>query len=165
MYLSASTLASFVGLNELAMIVSGRVNAEIQLDVFEAALDGFDLAPFVDSYVVIVEKAMVRVDLALSSADKLIGAAVSTRYPEGLTQEQIDDSPLPQIASHLVKHDLMVNTDEDTRRDYDSALKMLNSISKGMLSLGQSDPSPTPEQSISVARSNSTFNWCGFGRQ
>jgi phage gp36-like protein len=159
MYLTPKQLATHIGLQDLALIVSGRINEEIEDWLLVRGLEGE-----LDDEPCAVVNAMMRINLALSSAEKMVNAVVSVRYPDGLTAQQIEDSPLPQLVAVMTKHDLMINTDEDTRLDYDRALKQLKMIAKGEMNLGVLDPSPSTSVSMSVGRSTSSFNLDGFGR-
>lgn len=163
MYLSASNLAVRMGLDDLARIAGARIKSTVQTDVLEAALAGLSLDAFVDEMAQKALLAKQRIDLALASSDALINSYVSGRYPDGLTQDVIESSPLPQIAVYLVKHDLMVATDEETRLNHKMAMSQLKDISTGASSLGSSDPKKTTSTIMRTARSHSQFGWDRFG--
>lgn len=164
MYLAPEALADYIGLNDLAIIVGGRVNADIDAEVLLTALKGESLDKYLVYLVNDVEVAMVRINLALSSAQKLVNAYVSARYDEALTAEEIADSPLPAMVATMVKHDLMLNTDDDTKAEYKAALEQLKMIANGKLNLGANDPAASKSASIATGRSGSNFDFARFGR-
>lgn len=164
MYLTGSQLATDIGIDELALIVSGRVKRDVVPDVLQAFLDSADTSGFLDNLVADAHVAHARIEQSLSASSKLISGYVSSVYPAGLTQDVINDSVLPKVAVSLTKYDLMVATDEETRLQYKDAMSQLRDIKNGAISLGPSDPKPKSSGLLHTGRGVSQFDFGGFGR-
>lgn len=140
MYITGTQLIDYIGLGELTLIVGARVKKPLNQEVFEAVLTEQPSADFLPDLVEDAIVAQARVLLSIHSAEVLITAYVTAKYENGISQAVIDDSPLPQIAAYLIKYDLMVASDEETRMNYTNAMAQLRNIKSGALSLGKQDP-------------------------
>lgn len=162
--LTVATVLDRLGLDLLIMIMRGRIEGDLQREVFDALVANGEASQFNDTLVDVAQAAVDRITLAINAATRLINGYVTKRHPNGLTDEQISDSPLPDIALVLVTHELMVNTDEDTRINYKHAMNQLRDIANGTLSLGLTDPVKSTETAIVVGGGGSRFDWGAFGR-
>lgn len=152
-----------IGTYELGNILAGRVEGDINTLILVALANSEDTSSFTAEDVAVAQAALDRVALAIDAATRLINGYVAKRYPNGLSQSQIDNSPLPDIALVLVKYELMVTTDEDTRNNHKAAMAQLRDISNGALSLGTEDPAKPSDTRIEVGSGNSRFDWGGYG--
>ena len=162
--ITVAAVADRIGMQELLMNLAGRVDGDLDDEVFRAVIDEADLSEFQEDMVAVATAGVARLQMAIDAATRLINGYVAKRYPNGLSPSQIDSSPLPDIALVLVKHELMVTTDEDTRNNHKAAMAQLRDISSGALSLGADDPAKPSDARIVVGGGYSGFDWSGFGK-
>ena len=162
--ITVSSVVEHIGLSNIVDILLGRVEGDLDTDVFLAVVNSEPTGDFVVELVEVANAAVTRVELAITSAQRQINGYITKRYPNGLTAAEIEDSPLPNIAQKLVKYELMVEADDDTRANKKYAMTELRDIANGLISLGASDPAKTTSKAITTAQSTSRFDWGGFGR-
>ena len=161
--ITAAAVIERIGTYELGNILAGRVEGDINTLALVALANSDDTSSFTAEELAVAQAALDRTVLAIDAAARLINGYVAKRHPNGLSQSQIDSSPLPDIALVLVKYELMVTTDEDTRNNHKAAMAQLRDISSGALSLGADDPAKPSDTRIVVGSGNSRFEWDGFG--
>ncbi len=119
--------------------------------LMEATLRGEDRSAFVPAEVAIADEALAIIQRRLQQASSLIDGYLVMRKP---VPYAVPLSPVPDIlatwtqwiARYLLHKD-RVNTEERTDpvvRDYKEALKFLELVRDGKLSLGANDPLPPP---------------------
>lgn len=162
--ITAAAVIERIGTYELGNILAGRVVGDINSLALVALADSADTSSFTAEELTVAQAALDRLVLAIDAATRLINGYVAKRHPAGLSASQIANSPLPDIALVLVKHELMVTTDEDTRNNHKAAMAQLRDISSGALSLGVEDPAKPSDARIVVGGGYSNFDWSGFGK-
>lgn len=161
--ITSAAVIERIGTYELGNILAGRVEGDINTLALVALASSEDTSSFTAEELTVAQAALDRVALAIDAATRLINGYVAKRHPNGLSQSQVDSSPLPDIALVLVKYELMVTTDEDTRNNHKAAMAQLRDISSGALSLGADDPAKPSDTRIVVGSGNSRFEWDGYG--
>ena len=161
--ITAAAVIERIGTFELGNILAGRVEGDINTLALVALANSDDTSSFSNEELAVAQAALDRLVLAIDAATRLINGYVAKRHPAGLSPSQIANSPLPDIALVLVKYELMVTTDEDTRNNHKAAMAQLRDISSGALSLGAEDPAKPSDTRIVVGSGNSRFEWGGFG--
>ena len=162
--ITAAAVIERIGTFELGNILAGRIEGDINTLALVALVENADTSSFTSEELTVSQAAQDRLVLAIDAATRLINGYVAKRHPAGLSPSQIANSPLPDIALVLVKYELMVTTDEDTRNNHKAAMAQLRDISSGALSLGADDPAKPSDARIVVGGGYSNFDWSGFGK-
>lgn len=139
-YITHQQLLERPGARELAEIASDEHQSMVPYELMQAALAGDELDPWSLEDVESAQKALVRIDDAIADADGLIdGYLRKAGYAVPML-------PIPRLVTvwcraitryNLHKNDL--GSDSMIVRDYKDALKLLQQVADGKLSLGGDD--------------------------
>jgi len=107
------------------------------------------------------DQALVNLQTAIGSAERLIDSYISQRYPLPLGQAFIDASSLPEFCNDIVRYKLSDNrATEEVESRKDDARRWLRDISMNKASLGELDTSVASAPGRMVSRQgNSKTDW------
>lgn len=141
-YVTHQQLHERPGSRELAEVASDEHQAMVPYALMELTLLGGDRESFEPEQIALADEALQRIDDAVADADGLIDGYLRKRgYPIPL-------SPVPRIVTvwsraiaryFLHKNRGRLESDDTIVRDYKDALKLLQQVADGKLSLGADD--------------------------
>lgn len=142
MYVTPAQLSERPGARELAQVASDAHKRVVDFDLMELTLQGGDRSAYTDDDVAHADAALQRIVDAITDADGLINGFLVKRYPLPL-------DPIPRLVTAwsrditrylLHKDRLSAESTDPIVRNYKDAMKMLQQVADGKLSLGIDDP-------------------------
>lgn len=153
MYVTPAQLSERPGARELAQVASDAHKRVVDFELMELTLLGGDRTAYSDDDIADADRALARINDAINDADGLIdGYLVKRGYVVPL-------NPIPRllvswsrdIARYLLHKDrLSAESTDPIVRNYRDAMKMLEQVAQGKLSLGADDPVAEDPASIDV---------------
>jgi phage gp36-like protein len=141
-YVTHAQLAERPGARELAQVASDEHQPLVPYELMEQTLQAADRSAWTPEQIALADQALQRVDDAVADADGLIDGFLRQRgYPLPL-------SPVHRLVTvwsraisryNLHKHRRTLESDDTIVRDYRDALKLLQQVADGKLSLGAAD--------------------------
>ena len=154
MYVELVQLAERPGALELAQVASTEHQAIVAADLMEATLRGGDRAAWSTEALAEADAALARIVDAVNQADGLIdGYLRQRRYALPLF-------PVPRLVAEwsraIARYYLHRNSITDERsdpiaRDYRDALRQLQQVVDGKLSLGPEDPQAPKTEGVQIS--------------
>jgi len=153
MYVTPIQLADTPGARELAQVATASHKPVVDVELMQLTLLGADRSAYSDDDVADADEALLRITEAINDADGLInGYLVQRSYSLPL-------NPIPRLVTNwsrditryfLHKDRLSAESTDPILRNYKDALKMLQQVVDGKLSLGAQDPIVENPSSIDV---------------
>jgi phage gp36-like protein len=145
MYVTPAQLADRPGATEIAQVATPEREAVVDADLMDATLRGADRSAWTSGQTAVADLALATTQTAIDDAGSLIDGYLAKRYPLPFS------GPLNllavwarSIARYLLHKDRRaLENDDPIVRDYRDALKSLQLVADGKLSLGAGDPSIT----------------------
>ncbi|MFO1495146.1 MAG: DUF1320 domain-containing protein [Lysobacterales bacterium] len=160
MYVTLAQLADAPGAKELSEVASSERLGSPLVDatLFDLTLRGVDRSAYSPDEISRADEAKVRVLSAVESADELINAHLARRL--AVPQSSVP-GVLVRIARALVRYELhknLIGADQGhpVLRDYRDALRLLESIRDGKVTLGPQDPVAANESTAGDVRFESS---------
>lgn len=141
MYITPAQLADRPGALEIAQVATPADEPLVDADLMDATLRG-DPQAGSPGEIAIADQALAVVNTAITDAGSLIDGYLANRYELPFTgQQNLLAVWARAIARYLLhKERNPVADDDHITRDYRDALKALQQVAAGKLSLGASDP-------------------------
>lgn len=146
-YVTHAQLAERPGARELAQITSAEHQPLVPYELMELTLLGADRSDWTPEQIEQADQALQRIDDAIADADGLINGYLHQRgYPLPLSPVHrlvtVWSRAITRYYLHLRR--TSVETDDPIVRDYRDALKLLQQVADGKLSLGMDDEVAEP---------------------
>lgn len=159
-YISPAELAERPGAREIAQVASLPHQMVRDEALMDATLRGTDRSLWTAEQVADADKALARVHDAISEAGAVIDAHLVQRgyqlplqLPSNSTGKSLVTSWARAITRYLLNQNRVVDASKDpVARDYQDALKLLNQMAQGKLSLGAGDPQAAANTSSTDVR-------------
>ncbi len=156
-YCAAADLAVRPGAKEIAQVATPAELRAVEAELMRLSLVGADRAGYSAEAIAAADAAMARVNDAIAEADETIDGYLRARYPLPL-------SPVPEVLRHtarnLIRYALHQHLTRDEQdpivRAYRDAIRLLESIGAGRVTLGARDPSPAQQSGGSVQTGSMT---------
>lgn len=141
-YVSHQQLAERPGARELAEVASDEFQSTVPYELMEASLLESDRSTWSSEQIAQADEALQRIDDAVADADGLIDGFLRRRGYD------LPMSPIPRLVTvwsrsiaryHLHQHRRALESDDVIVRDYKDALRLLQQVAEGKLSLGGDD--------------------------
>lgn len=146
-YITHVELAERPGPHELAQLASTQEQQVHDYLLMDATLRGLDRSAWTADEMAAADAALVRIDDAVAEADALINGFVAKRYtlPLNLPAASAGKSVLTSWCRAITRYLLNRSRISDERsdpvvRDYKDALRMLELLAAGKVTLGADDP-------------------------
>lgn len=142
MYINPAQLLDRVGATELAELATPEPDSVVDVDLMTATIDGGDRSTWSPAEIAVADQALATIQTACDDATSLCNGYLAKRYelpftgPQGLLL--VWARAIARYFLHKDRRSLA--TDDPVVRDYRDALKSLQLVEAGKLSLGSSDP-------------------------
>lgn len=159
-YTTPTNLLNTFGDTELA-IISAPEKPNVDGVLLRLTVEAGDRSAYSAQDVADADQALVKIQAAIASAERLIDSYISPRYSLPLLQDFIDQSSLPEFCSDIVRFKLMDDrTTEEVENRYKEALRWLRDVSMNKASLGAQDTAvATPTGRMTIRPGNSSYDW------
>lgn len=142
MYLTAAQLADRPGATELAQVATPQRDPVVAADLMQATLIGGDRSGFDPADVAVADLALEAITTAIGDASAVIDGYLAARYSLPLASTP---SVLIVYARAITRYLLhkdrrAMESDDAIVRDYRDAMKFLELVSAGKVTLGAGDP-------------------------
>jgi len=151
-YTTPTIILDQFGDEEIALLAASEYPA-VDGTLLRLTVTAGDRSAYTAQEIADADQTLVRIQVAISSAEKLIDSYISSRYPLPLGQAFIDQSPLPEFCSDIVRFKLSDNrTTEEVENRNKEALRWLRDVSMNKASLGELDTGVASPPGRMVAR-------------
>ena len=154
-------MAEKPGARELAQVASSEHRAVVDAQLMDLTLRGADRSGFPSDDVAGADAALARIAQAIDETGELINAHIAARLSLPLEPVPL---VLTRVARAVVRYELHKDRITDARtdpiaRDYYDALRLLESIRDGKVTVGTEDPTSAaaPTQDIRIAFGRKAF--------
>jgi phage gp36-like protein len=143
-YVTNIQLAEKPGALELSQVASSEHGALVDAELMDLTLRGAVRDAYPDEQVATADAALARIEQIVAETDELINAHLVRRVPV------LPVFPVPSVLTRIARGIVRYELHKDLRaaednspivRDYKAALRLLESIRDGKLTLGADDPS------------------------
>lgn len=153
-YITLTELLKSPGATELAQVAGPEHMVVVPPDLLVATIAGSDRSAWSSEQQAAADAAVVTITAARDDAGQLIDSYLRTRY----TLPLADDQPvLRRLQRAITRHDLhrhRVDKDHPISLAYRDAVRLLEQIAAGRVTLGAADPAAPARPELTVDFSN-----------
>lgn len=161
-YVTPLQLAEKPGARELAQVASAEHRAVVDAELMDRTLRGGDRSSYDADDIASADAALARITQVIVETDELMDGYLAARLSLPLASVPLT---LTRVARAVVRYELHKDRVMDAKtdpiaRDYYDALRLLDAIRDGKVTLGVSDPSSadSPVLDVRIESGRKTFS-------